>query len=188
MRFWRIFGIVCTTVLLLFVLIAIAITSSSTQGPASNAQPDSLSSAAISLERTACYGNCPSYVVTLRGDGTVEYVGRNYVKVEGPQHSTIKTDFLKSLMDEIARAGFTTITDTYSQEKCRCVLCTDMPSAITRLTTDGVTHTVNHYYGCRCAPRSLFDLERAIDKAANVEQWTGDTSKSGQFGTTCAGE
>jgi Domain of unknown function (DUF6438) len=189
MRFWRTLGILSVTVLLPFALIAIAFTSPSTQRPDSTAQSDAtLSTVTITLERTGCYGDCPSYVVTLKGDGNVEYQGRDNVKVKGPQHGTIKTEVLKSLIDEFERAAFTTITDTYSQEKCKCGFCTDMPTAITLLSKSGVKHAVDHYYGCRCAPKSLFGLEAAIDKAANVEQWTGDVSKSGPFGTTCTGD
>ena len=186
MRFWRFLGILSVTVLLPFVLIAIAFTSPSTQRPDSIAQSDA--KLEITLERTGCYGTCPSYVVTLKGDGNVEYEGRDNVKMKGRQHGTVKTEVLKSLIDEFERAGFMTITEDYSHEKCKCGFCTDMPSAITRLSKNGAAHTVNHYYGCRCAPRTLFSLEAAIDKAANVEQWTGDVSKSGPFGTTCSGD
>lgn len=37
----------------------------------------------ITLERTVCFGVCPDYVVTVHGDGTVEYEGRNFVAVKG---------------------------------------------------------------------------------------------------------
>ena len=60
-----------------------------------------------------------------------------------------------------------------------------MPSAVITLTVKGVTRRVEHYYGCTCAPKVLFDLESAIDKSGSTEQWTGDVSKSGPFGTTC---
>jgi hypothetical protein len=32
----------------------------------------------ISLSRTACFGFCPDYTVTISGDGQVTYVGRNF--------------------------------------------------------------------------------------------------------------
>jgi len=44
---------------------------------------------------------------------------------------------------------------------------------------------VQHYYGCTCAPKVLFELESAIDKSVQAEQWTGDVSKQGPLGTTC---
>jgi hypothetical protein len=62
-----------------------------------------------------------------------------------------------------------------------------MATAITELSIRGVTQRVKHYYGCRGAPKSLFDLESVIDKSANSEQWTGDVSNAGPYGTTCSG-
>jgi hypothetical protein len=35
------------------------------------------------------------------------------------------------------------------------------------------------------APKALYELELAIDKRINSEQWTGDQRKTGPFGTTC---
>src|SRR5690349_12845182 len=37
----------------------------------------------ITLRRTMCLGTCPSYRVTLRGDGTVVYDGDGFVRVHG---------------------------------------------------------------------------------------------------------
>ena len=37
----------------------------------------------IQLERTECYGSCPSYVITFRRDGTATYVGRSHVEKVG---------------------------------------------------------------------------------------------------------
>jgi hypothetical protein len=45
--------------------------------------------AVITLERTVCYGTCPSYKVTLTGDGTVVYEGQNFVRVQGRQEKKI---------------------------------------------------------------------------------------------------
>ena len=42
-----------------------------------------LKSLAIKLERTRCYGTCPAYVVTIHGDGRVEYDGKAHVKETG---------------------------------------------------------------------------------------------------------
>jgi hypothetical protein len=43
----------------------------------------------IQLERTECYGTCPSYVITLRSDGTATYVGRNHVAQIGKYSGNI---------------------------------------------------------------------------------------------------
>jgi hypothetical protein len=43
----------------------------------------------IQLERTECYGNCPSYVITLRRDGTATYVGRSHVEKLGKYSGSV---------------------------------------------------------------------------------------------------
>jgi len=141
----------------------------------------------VHLERKRCYGNCPAYSVTIRGDGQVEYAGGQYVKVTGAREGRVEVAAVKALVAEFARAKFLSLPEDYSEAKCTCRRCTDMASVVTELKVGSVSHHVDHYYGCACAPKALFDLETAIDKAANTGQWTGDVSKQGPFGTTCWG-
>jgi len=146
-----------------------------------------LKTVTVRFERTVCYGTCPAYTVTLHGDGGIEYSGKSHVKQQGTRERRIDPGPIKTLMREFARAKFLSLSDDYSGEKCSCRRCTDMPTAITELSVSGLTHRVNHYYGCACAPKTLFELESAIDKLAGTEQWTGDVSKQGPYGTTCFG-
>ena len=37
----------------------------------------------ITLERTACLGECPDYKITIRGDGSGVFEGHEYVRVKG---------------------------------------------------------------------------------------------------------
>jgi len=47
---------------------------------------------------------------------------------------------------------------------------------------------VSYSVGRKGALRApVFDLESVIDKSANSEQWTGDVSNAGPYGTTCSG-
>jgi len=144
-----------------------------------------LKSVTVSLERIGCYGTCPAYTVTIHGDGRVEYAGKGYVKEKGTRDGRVEIATITALVSEFARSKFLSLAEDYSQAKCSCRLCTDMATAVTELSVKGVTHRVKHYYGCACAPKALFDLESAIDKSAHTEQWTGDVSKAGPFGTTC---
>ncbi|HSK42339.1 MAG TPA: DUF6438 domain-containing protein [Candidatus Binatia bacterium] len=143
-----------------------------------------LKAVVIHLERTRCYGNCPAYVLTIHGDGSVEYLDKEKPGIKDPQKGKIDGGALKALVAEFARMKFLSLPD-YLLEKCTCRQCTDLPSAITEIVVRGETHRVRHDYGCGCAPKELFELEKAIDKAVKVEQWAGDTSKKGPFGTTC---
>lgn len=187
MKCLRAFGILSAVSLAALAMVATTPALQAGQSPDLSALSDSdFSTVTIRFERTGCYGDCPSYVVTVKGDGGVEYVGKEYVREKGTRQGHVDREVIRALIAEFARAGFWSITD-YAEGKCKCAQCTDMPSAVTLLKVKGVTHSVDHYYGCRCAPKSLFDLEAAIDKAVNVGRWTGDVSKSGPMATTCFG-
>lgn len=60
----------------------------------------------ITLERTVCFGACPDYTVTIHGDGTVVYEGRNFVAVEGVQTAHISEEKVQKLVDEFYLIGF----------------------------------------------------------------------------------
>ena len=141
----------------------------------------------ISLERSPCYGTCPAYGLKIHGDGKIEYNGKQHVKVIGSREGRIDPAAVKALAAEFAKADFLSTSDEYSGETCKCRRCTDFPSAVVEISVGTISHRVNHYHGCACAPKPLFELEGAIDKATRSSQWTGDTSQAGPFGTTCFG-
>lgn len=143
-----------------------------------------LKSVTIRFERTGCYGNCPAYKLTIHGDGQMEYVGNRDVKQIGSAQGKIEPTDLKALLSEFEKARFLGLGQ-FAEQGCTCTICTDMPTVNTELEVQGTAHKVVHYYGCRCAPKALWDLEDAIDKIARTERWTGDVSKQGPFGTTC---
>jgi hypothetical protein len=143
-----------------------------------------LATLVIHFERTACYGDCPAYKLTIYGDGRIEYEGIKNVKLVGRKQGDLANAELTHLVSQFNRADFFKINQ-YSEKSCSCTLCTDMPTAIIEIKVRGMSHRVEHYYGCRCAPKMLWDLEATIDKIANTERWTGDVSKQGPRGTTC---
>ena len=149
---------------------------------------DDLKTLTIRLERTQCFGSCPAYAVAIHGDGRIEYVGKEHVRVKESKSGRVDPGTIKALALQFAQAKFLSLPeDDYSEAKCQCRHCTDFATAIVEINVGSLSHRVNHYYGCACPPKALFELESAIDKAANSEQWTGDTSKQGPFGTTCFG-
>jgi hypothetical protein len=138
----------------------------------------------ILFERTTCYGNCPAYRLTIHGDGRVEYVGLNFVKLTGPRQGQVARTELKKIVEQLSKADFFKI-DQYTEKACSCTVCTDMPTVITEVKLKDQSHRVEHYYGCRCAPRALWDVEETIDRMVRAEQWIGDVSKQGPAATTC---
>ena len=127
----------------------------------------------ISLERTICYGACPSYVVTLFADGRVTYEGRNFVKTKGAHWKTIPTAKLTPLFAKLEAIHFWEFKDHYhfvENADGSIQLVTDQPTYTVTVKTQGKTKRVVDYYG---APKALRELEVLIDTTAGVEEWIG---------------
>jgi len=129
--------------------------------------PENLEDVMITLERTACFGTCPIYKLTIYGDGRVIYEGMRFVKVEGTVTTTISEDKIKQLIAEFQKIDYFSLKDSYEERNA-----TDMPSAYTSLTVDGKTKTVRHYHGDFSAPKKLTELENKIDQIGYSDQWT----------------
>jgi hypothetical protein len=139
----------------------------------------------ISLTRTACMGDCPEYSVRVWGDGRVEYEGFANVKTVKKRQSQLAADKVRALLAEFDKDKFWEIDPIYSEAGCTGTYCFDWPSTTIEVTIGGASHRIEHFYGCAAAPKSLFKLEKMVDETANVQQWTGDVSKSGPMATTC---
>jgi hypothetical protein len=127
----------------------------------------------ISLERTICFGACPSYVVTLFADGRVTYEGRHFVKVRGAHWKTIPAAKLAPLFAKLDAVHFWEFKDRYSMvvnPDGSIEVVTDQPTYTVTVKTEGKTKRVVDYYG---APKALRELEDLIDTTAGVEEWIG---------------
>lgn len=128
---------------------------------------------AISLERTTCYGTCPSYIVTIRRDGTVTYSGRDFVKVKGRRTRKIPAKEFQKLARQIERIGFFSLKAEYTHKQNpdgSTEYITDMPSTFTTVQAGNLRKRVEDYYG---GPKSLVDLEKLIDAVAGSSAWSG---------------
>ncbi len=171
---------------LLFLAGLASLTTAQTTAPALDSlSADQLNGTLITFERTGCYGNCPAYKLTIHGDGRVEYDGVKDVKVTGKKTGTIDEAGLRTILAAFSTAKFFSVGDDVGAKACSCRQCTDMPTVITSISVAGAKHNVDHYHGCGCASKELWDLEDTIDRAVKVDQWTGDVSKAGPNGTTC---
>lgn len=118
----------------------------------------------ISLERTGCYGTCPSYQLTVYGDGKVVYNGINHVKKKGLRRSRISQNQVMELVTEIKDIDYFSLRDSYDAP------IEDKSSVITSATIDGQTKKVVDLYS---APKELIELENNIDKITDSSKWVG---------------
>jgi len=122
----------------------------------------------VSLERTACYGRCPIYKVTVLRDGTVLWEGERFVKTTGKASAKLPAAALAQLADAFRTAGFFALQDKYERYDI-----TDHPSAIVTFDDGKRKKTVHHYHGDTSAPKQLYELEDAIDRIAGTAKWIG---------------
>ena len=128
----------------------------------------------VALERTACFGACPIYKVTIASDGTVTFEGRRFVKTTGAATAKIKPEDFNRLVNEFEKLNYFSLRDQYINAADGCAgFMTDMASAKTSISLNGRIKSVSHYYGCR-GPEiitALTALERKIDEIAGTEKW-----------------
>jgi hypothetical protein len=140
--------------------------------PAAPAHPPILAS----LERTACFGTCPIYKVTVHTDGTVEYQGKRFVKVVGQQVAKLSPEQVKALRTAFAQAKYFELKGTFD-----CYQMTDLPWAISSYRDGGKERTIRHYFGCRGVPEALKTLERRVDEIVGTERWIGTKEERQNF-------
>ncbi len=129
---------------------------------------------AITLERTACFGGCPVYRLSVSPTGEVRYEGKAHVRRLGMATGRIPQQRLDGLLTELDKAGYFSFASRYTSTEPACGrYATDSPSVISSVTLGGRTKRIEHDYGCGAAPGALVVLERRIDEVVGSGQWTG---------------
>jgi len=132
----------------------------------------------ITLERGMCFGTCPVYSVTLTENGTVQWVGKQFVEVTGEATDHIDPAQVMNLSDTITAAGFFEMNNTYIGYDI-----TDMPSVILTVRNNTTTKRIEHYHGDLSAPFNLTMIEDEVDIVAQSTRWIGNpTLNEGTWG------
>jgi hypothetical protein len=128
----------------------------------SAAQARSSDISSIKLERTACFGTCPVYSVTIFRDGRARYNGIEFVKEKGVRTKTISTGEFKRLAAKVDEIGFFKLKPAYRAN------ITDLPTTIVTVIRGTESKRVEDYFG---APKRLHGLEELIENVANISRW-----------------
>jgi hypothetical protein len=120
----------------------------------------------FTLERTGCFGTCPAYRVTVRGDGSAEYEGGGFVDVTGKHAFAVPSEGVASLVAQAARDDLWSTRESYAGP------ITDQPSYILTMRVGATTHRIEDYAGSMAGmPGAVSAMEDAIDRLAHMEQW-----------------
>ena len=123
----------------------------------------------ITIERTSCFGSCPIYSAKIHADGSVVYVGKEFVKEIGERRFKITPERVQELIKEFQRLDYASLKDKYDTDENGNSV-TDLPTTITSICLDGKKKKVVNYYG---APRKLDELEDKIDSLAGLYKYLG---------------
>lgn len=149
--------------------IVVAAVLAATASPASaQSVPDDF---LITLERTACFGECPIYSVSIDARGTVTYEGTKFVRVEGREKDRIPMSGVAALLATAERIRFFDLRNRYRTIRNPDgteTMVTDLPTAFVSIRAGGRTKRVEDYFG---APQGLKQLEEQIDETARTNRW-----------------
>ena len=134
----------------------------------------------IALERTRCFGSCPTYRVRLARDGSVHFESRNPQDSGRVAEDRVPPDAVLRLLQDVAALHLDSLPAELMGVTPYCPLVrTDSPHAIiTWYRAQGVQR-VNDYHGCtverdqsgRQVLRRLRAFEQAVDSVAGVSRW-----------------
>ena len=143
------------------------------------AQQSASNDLVISLDRSACFGSCLVYSLTITGDGSFTIVPKKESAPGEPIKGRIAPEEVNKLLAEFRRIRFYSLHKRYgSAEKSKqgpsCPhYGTDSPTAEIGLSEKGKHKTVSHYLGCKGAQilDDLEALEDKIDEAISTKKW-----------------
>jgi hypothetical protein len=133
----------------------------------------------VTLARTACLGPCPDYKVTVDWDGTVRFVGNQYVSHRGEQTTQVDADAVTRLAAELQSVRFFELQSRRpGRGSCRTYR-TDYPSDSIRVIAPSREKTVEVYAGCPDSTTAtvLTGLAKLIDEVADTARWIAPSDR-----------
>ncbi len=142
----------------------------------------------ITLKRDGCYGTCPSYSVTVYSDGSVEFIGEQFVRVVGKQTYKISKDSAVYLFRKAEQIGFYSFKSEYREAKeirkneqgtfdTLTVMVTDLPTYTVTIRNGNLAKSVVDYFRSYSgnqelkkyeAPEILREFEKEIDRVTGT--------------------
>lgn len=124
-----------------------------------------MGSVAVQLSRGPCFGSCPSYVMTIHGNGSVEYTGVRHVRIQGSQTGTVSREQLIRVLESLDHSHF------WSLEDRAFAWCFDSDSVSVSVSMDGETKRVVSDGGCTGWKSGV--QARFVQSAAEIDTIVG---------------
>lgn len=135
----------------------------------------------VALERTACFGTCPRYRVTIASSGALRFHPKDRSRLKVDQTDSIPRESFDALTTLAVRSGFYSLPAKVNGAGPLCRRRqTDAPREIVTVYWGTGKQRVDYYTGCFPEPgdsasvralHGLSALASAIDSVARVERW-----------------
>lgn len=129
---------------------------------------------AVSVSRTACFGLCPEYSVTIYGNGDVWYTGTRHVAVSGVMRNRVQMQDVLALYRALQTSGFFGFEESY------CLCAADCSETHLRLEATNESKTVRSSHRAFCQDEAdmkrveqLYALASKIDDVSGAAFWVG---------------
>ena len=148
---------------LLFLLAAFMLfTSETCERGTSGGGYDQPAESYVTVKTTGCFGTCPIYEFTIKGNGEATYNGDRFVDVEGEKSKTFSVEQTNSLFGAFESADYWSFKDEYSGN------VTDLPSTFLTYSHGGRTKKIRLHLD---VPEKLVGLSKLVKSFANSEKW-----------------
>jgi hypothetical protein len=157
-----------TSVASIVAIAAVLIVWLPRRGTLSN-PPLDINSLTIQMSRGPCFGSCPSYTITIQGNGLVEYVGARNVRVRGTQTAAVSRERAIEILHVLDRSQFAALEDRAFS------WCFDTSSVGVSVFVDGKKKRVvsdGNCFGAKSGHQAQF--VRAVDeieKLVGSDRW-----------------
>lgn len=114
----------------------------------------------MSMERTACFGKCPTYTVEVYNTGLVRYTSRMFTEYEGVYEKNVGATHAQSLLSQFSQNRIDTCSERYDS------YIQDLPGIIYVFKYGKTTKKImNAEFG----PDYLQKLSKQVDELAKVD-------------------
>ena len=133
----------------------------------------------VKLKRTACYGSCPVYTVSVKANGVVEYEGHEYVAFKGFQTASLPKESIEQIEKELIKVKFLKMKSHLDSGSWGCFIsATDSSHIIIEGTVKNKKKAVSTYLGCESKQvDEVRSLAHYMDQVAGTSKWVKETAQ-----------
>ncbi len=135
-------------------------TGNGAQTSSGSTAPSAKSLTAVAMQRSACFGRCPEYILTINSNGLAEYNGTRNTTPLGVYQKDIGAAAAQKLLKEFMEYRVDTCSELYTSR------IADMPGMHYTFTINGNKQVINN---ANFGPPFLIQLSEDMDKLGKVD-------------------